>query len=140
MSSDDRYTFATALGRIRIERILEALKIAPMTAVQLADDLHMGATTARTAIRHLMGEEPRRIYVKDWPLVGANYTPLYALGDLPDAPRPTRMTRKAKHQLYMLRLRNDPDQRDRYLAKKRAHDMQPRRDPLTAWIPVRNAA
>lgn len=102
---DERYTFANPLGQLRIERTLDALEMRSMTVVQLAADLHMSETTARTVVRYL--RRLKKIYITRWTLVGMNYTPMYRPGNEQDAQKPARLSRQQKHWLYETRLRQD---------------------------------
>lgn len=87
----------------RIELINGALNSDALTIPDLAETIDLFPSSIRDLVYRLHGE--RKLYIERWIIVGKSmaYTAAYRLGDLPDAPKPPKMTkeqRAAKMRIY----------------------------------------
>lgn len=83
-------TFVTHQAQRFIVKLLAALEAEPMTVRQLAAKLHLSESGVVKYCYHLHGSTPKRIYIIGYGEIfskGAR-PPIYAVGDLPDAPKP----------------------------------------------------
>ena len=111
--------------------MLYALR-SPLTALEIADSLHMSQTLARKYIRHL--HKSGKVHIAKYVLHENTYVAYYIKGAGIDA-EICKLTVKERRQQTYARLVADPERYDRHLARKRAMDRISRgvkRDPLTA--------
>lgn len=136
-----KMSFTTEASRRRIERIQELLRRECLSAPEIAEGIYMSVQWARVYVRHLhtigaihiaqwQRRKSKRIHLK---------VPLYAWGKSKDAPMPMESNAEYRRRVYHERRKHDPEAHDRYLAKQRAAKWEPKRDPLTAWIPQQHA-
>lgn len=102
-------------GRVTSEqqqaRILKLLKKEPLSAAALSDRINL----RRVGIHITRLRKAKRIYVLRWQPTTAGYpSPVYAVGDQPDAPRPPTMSEKEKRARAWAKLKADPARHDLY--------------------------
>lgn len=101
---------------ILITRLLQDKQL---TMRQVSDALGMKTDTAETTIRRM--RKARQIYIAKWtPLGNGRPRPIYALGDLPDAPQPKPQTKAQKAKREWQRTKRDSERYLNYLAYARA--------------------
>lgn len=103
----------------RVDRQLAAVKQllkTPHTSVQTAQALSITESRARFYLRALRNADPKQAFIKSWnpPPTTGTWTPVYALGNKQDAPRPTRLTYQQRKQLLM----SDPERWEREQARR----------------------
>lgn len=87
--------------------------------------------------------QEKQVHIAKWkrqPL-GGPPSPVFALGDRPDAKRPKPMTKAAQCRAFRRRLKADPVKHMEYIMKGKIRDTRrkppPPADPMFAWIPRR---
>jgi predicted ArsR family transcriptional regulator len=132
-------TFTTAPARLRLARIKEVLQHECLTAAQLAAEVHISKRWVLPYITHL--HDAGEIYIKDWAVLGMGQPAAqYALGNLPDKPRPKPKTAKQRGRAYRKRIRADVERHHAQLVQRKAKrlaESAPRPDPAAFWVPVR---
>jgi hypothetical protein len=115
------HTFSTPKAKAKIDRIVTELEKMPMTRDELQCLLAVAKPTMRRYLTHLR-DEPKRIYVKRWRSSGSGrFSPIYAAGNLPDAPEPIGMSRRERNVLQWQRIKADRDRHDRMKAAARVN-------------------
>ena len=96
-----------------INQILDMLKAnGPMTRAELYRGLEYGVTISTVLSRMSKQQKrfPKRIYICGWTrddeFDRCYLRPIYALGDLPDAPKPKRFSGAERSKVYRERLRS----------------------------------
>lgn len=102
-------TFERKAALIFIDRMLAALEAKPMTRAEMEVELFASKTKMLNYIRHLHGGETKRIYIKRWASTSGPNAPVYAVGDLPDAPKPRPLTDEERAKLEWKRIRANQD-------------------------------
>jgi hypothetical protein len=111
-----------------LERMRAALQSSPMTAMEAAERLGVSKPHARNCLRHLREGEEKQVYVCDWRFHTSQSSPVYALGNLPDVPRP-RFSKIEHWKRYRDRVRADPERYAKRLAAERARNEKRHSDP-----------
>lgn len=75
--------FKSQRAQRRINRILEVLKDGPMLARTIADAVHCHRSMVTDYLTHLM-DEPRRVRIADYWIIGKRKAPCYGLGSDPN--------------------------------------------------------
>lgn len=127
------------LTKLRIARILEALKVRDMSGFQIADAMHICRENARKYVVLLL--ELKLAHVQRWEQTEGKrrYMPILRAGRGKDAPRPVKMTNTERARKYRIELKKDRDRYERIAATQNAQIRKIPPDPLLAWIPVRAA-
>ena len=80
-----RYNYANTRGALREKRILELLAAGPLSARAIAAELHLSLSGTLIYLSRLRAA-PQRVHVAGFDCIGSGReTPLYGLGELPDA-------------------------------------------------------
>lgn len=110
----------------QLERILKMIAAEPMTAVAVTE--RMGLKRARLYVTDL--HDQRKVHIHSWNQhpMGGYPSPVYAVGNLPDAPRPEPMSTREKNARHWARLKADPQRHALHLQMQRV-----RRKPQT-WF------
>lgn len=112
----------------RLALIREALAEEPMSPTNLAKAVFIVRRWVHPYVNYLHGEvgpdgqpKPKEIYIAEWGInhVGGSHSPVYAIGDLPDAKNPRARSSKAKAREQRQRLRSNPAAHALHLAKRR---------------------
>jgi hypothetical protein len=103
----------------RLDRQMGAVKQllkTPCTSTEVANALNITESRARFYLGALRNAEPKRAFIKSWnpPPTTGTWTPVYALGNRPDALRPKRLTYLERKQKLM----SNPERWDRELARR----------------------
>jgi predicted transcriptional regulator len=106
--------------RDRMARILAALVEKPKTSAELMAQLFISKSSMVRCLRRLQ-DDPRQVRVADYLHTGSKWSYIYALGAEPDAPMPKQQTRRERWLKELAQLKADPELRDRYLSRHRAH-------------------
>lgn len=113
------HTFDSSNTRHNIKRMLDALT-EPMTYEQLAATLHMSDRSVRFYVQHLRQEPNKRVYLKEHLPASNGYMAQFALGSLPDAPRPARQSERERNAKYRAKVRSNPELRERRRQREKA--------------------
>ena len=130
-------TLETGRAQARLARVLKLLQAEHLTPAQIAAEVFISKRWIYPYIAALMAE-PKRIYVVRWQRAAVNGepSPVYAAGDLPDAPKPAPRTAVQRSQGVRDRLAADLDRQEVQLARRRARRRAPPKpDALLAWVP-----
>jgi hypothetical protein len=101
---------------------LTELKALPMTRDELQCLLGLSKPAMRRYIDHLRDPENKRIFIAAWRgSTKGRFAPVHALGDKPDAPQPTALTRHERNALQWRRIKADRDRHDRVKASARVY-------------------
>jgi hypothetical protein len=113
----------------------------PGTIQQLMKRANTSRPTAFDWIRRLRAEDATsesKVYIKKWKRTQGQLSPLYALGNLPDAPKPARMSQSEYHRRTYLKTRQAVEKEARAvrkLARQNADRMAQTRNPWFGALP-----
>jgi hypothetical protein len=123
----------------RIKAIEVAITKKSLSAIEIAEAIHICHQSALRYARHLLGGDPvkgERIHIDGWRDVATGIrVPLYRWGAGRNAPKPKPKTRVELVREYRKRVRKDPVRNAFYLARQRARDRADRAaaKPQTPW-------
>lgn len=129
-------TFTDPRSLLKIDRLLSLLSNAPMSKQELAVAGAVSPSGATMYMRHLMSN-PKRVYIIRWERRNGRSAPVYAVGDLPNAREPKRLSRKAYRAKAKAVRKADPDKMAEYLSKRAIQSKLERvRKKPNTWLSV----
>lgn len=128
-----KYTFQSVNAVRNIERILAVLRT-PKSYSQLAESLHMSEKNVRVYVLHLRNPEAKQVRIREFMLVGTQYTLIFERGSKKDAEKP--LTGNARRCARMReKLNKRPELRDFRNARDRARRVAARAEKVPqSWI------
>lgn len=124
-------SFNTPRSITRIQRMQVFMKDVPRTVQDIADHLHISRRWVNAYLAHLRTE--KKVHIKKWAFIEGQkhelYQSWYVWGAGADAVKPPAMSSKEKTTKRRAKLKEDIEEYDRQLIKRRTKRIQPHRDP-----------
>jgi hypothetical protein len=127
--------FTSPRAQMRKESILNLLSDKkPRLIREIGKELFMDEKTAAGYV-HLLHSNGH-IHIGDW---YNSVVPIYVGGRGKDAKQPVYRTKNEREREYTARRMRDPERHMKYLQKRRARKIKPRRDFAASWFAMKEA-